>query len=187
MTLEEALIEQCAPTLAGLKAASLFRFYPGERRQFAAQYRALQGSLSLKGLALRILKFCRETSACLVYLYRPKALAQVFAQPGTKEFLTSLHYDVSLPLPGLLRQLSGRLCMERPFPHEIGVFLGYPLDDVKGFIQNGGRGYTCCGCWKCYGDPRAARRRFSSYQICTAAYKRHYARGTPITQLIVAA
>ena len=62
-----------------------------------------------------------------------------------------------LPLPedagvpdcdGMLRQLSRRLCCEADFPHEIGVFLGYPLTDVVGFIENQGRNFTCCGCWK---------------------------------------
>ena len=72
-------------------------------------------------------------------------------------------------------------------PHEIGVFLGYPLDDVKGFIRHKGRDYTFCGCWKCYGDPQAARRRFERYHRCTAVLRRRYAEGTPITQLIEAA
>ena len=86
-----------------------------------------------------------------------------------------------------LRQLAARLCLEEAFPHEIGVFLGYPLDDVKGFIRHKGRDYTFCGCWKCYGDPQAARRRFERYRRCTAVLRRRYAEGTPITQLIVAA
>ena len=85
------------------------------------------------------------------------------------------------------RRRAARLCLEEEFPHEIGVFLGYPLDDVKGFIRHKGRDYTFCGCWKCYGDPQAARRRFERYRRCTAVLRRRYAEGTPITQLIVAA
>lgn len=40
MTLEEAMIEHCAPTLAGVKSAGLFRFSPQEPGRFA---RAVQG------------------------------------------------------------------------------------------------------------------------------------------------
>ncbi len=40
------------------------------------------------------------------------------------------------------------------FPHEIDVFLGYPCEDVRGFIRHGGQGYKLCGYWKVYGDPR---------------------------------
>ena len=86
-----------------------------------------------------------------------------------------------------LRQLASRLCLQAEFPHEIGVFLGYPLDDVKGFIRHKGRNYTYCGCWKCYGDPQAARRRFEGFRRCTETFRRRYAAGTPIIQLVVAA
>ena len=86
-----------------------------------------------------------------------------------------------------LRQLASRLCLQAEFPHEIGVFLGYPLDDVKGFIRHKGRNYTYCGCWKCYSDPQAARRRFEGFRRCTETFRRRYAAGTPIIQLVVAA
>ena len=69
----------------------------------------------------------------------------------------------------------------------MGLFLGYPLEDVKGFIANGGRNCTCCGCWKCYGDPEEARRRFARYRRCTALYRRRFAQGATLSQLTVAA
>ena len=73
------------------------------------------------------------------------------------------------------------------FPHEIGVFLGYPLGDVEGFIANRGRNFTCCGCWKSYGDPDAARRHFAQLNKCTAVYLRLFHSGTPVLKLAVAA
>ena len=56
MTFEEALIEHCSPTLAGIKAASLYRFSPQNARQFAQQYRAWQLLFAKRGLDLLILK-----------------------------------------------------------------------------------------------------------------------------------
>jgi len=87
----------------------------------------------------------------------------------------------------LLQQLSRRLCCEADFPHEIGVFLGYPLYDVVGFIENAGRNFTCCGCWKAYGDPSAAQRHFAQLNKCTAVYLRLFRSGTSIQRLAVAA
>ena len=55
-----------------------------------------------------------------------------------------------------------------------------------GFIENQGRNYTCCGYWKAYGDPEAARRRFDRYRRCTAIWKERFRRGVAITQLIAA-
>ena len=87
----------------------------------------------------------------------------------------------------MLTQLSRRLYCSAEFPHEIGVFLGYPLTDVVGFIENRGRNFTCCGCWKAYGDPNAARRHFAQLSKCTAVYLRLFHSGTPISRLAVAA
>ena len=87
----------------------------------------------------------------------------------------------------LLNQLADRLCCEGEFPHEIGVFLGYPLADVIGFIQNRGKNFTACGYWKVYTDPTAAQAEFDRYKKCERIYARCYYNGTPIRRLTVAA
>jgi hypothetical protein len=46
------------------------------------------------------------------------------------------------------------------FPHEIGIFLGYPLADVEGFIQYHGKNYILCGMWKVYGRVQVAESAF---------------------------
>ena len=79
------------------------------------------------------------------------------------------------------------MCINAEYPHEIGIFLGYPLEDVVGFIENRGWNYTCCGYWKAYGDPAAAQKCFDRYRKCTAVYKDRYARGVPLIELVVAA
>jgi hypothetical protein len=48
-------------------------------------------------------------------------------------------------------------------PHEIGIFLGYPLDDVKGFIKNKGKNYLINGYWKVYSDIPYAIQQFAKY------------------------
>ncbi len=186
MSLEESLVEHCAPTLAGIKPANLYRFSPDNSRQFASQMKLWRAQLSQRGLRLIVLRGSCEKNSYLLYLYRARALRSVLEQPEILSFLQSLGYDVTMGYEGLLRQLGKRLRAGQSFPHEIGVFLGYPLEDVKGFIENQGRNYTCCGYWKSYGDPVQARRRFSSYRSCTAAYKRRYAGGTGVAQLTVA-
>ena len=53
-----------------------------------------------------------------------------------------------------------RLGQAAEFPHEIGLFLGYPPEDVQGFLEN--RLCKCVGCWKVYGDEQAAQNGFAS-------------------------
>lgn len=73
------------------------------------------------------------------------------------------------------------------FPHEIGVFLGYPLYDVIGFIKNEGKYACCCGYWKVYGEQDAAERCFQRFNKCTRIYKRLFDSGKTVLHLTVAA
>ena len=90
-------------------------------------------------------------------------------------------------LGDLLDQLAYRLRTQPEFPHEIGLFLGYPLRDVVGFIENRGRNFTCCGYWKSYGDPTRARAYFTRCRRCIQNYMAMFEQGVPIEQLAVPA
>ncbi|MDR2245683.1 MAG: DUF3793 family protein [Treponema sp.] len=52
------------------------------------------------------------------------------------------------------------------FPHEVGIFLGYPVDDVLGFVEHNGQNYKLCGYWKVYGDVELAKACFRQYDEC---------------------
>ena len=72
------------------------------------------------------------------------------------------------------------------FPHEIGIFLGYPLGDVIGFIDNAGKNSRCTGCWKVYCNECEAMRTFARFDKCRAVYQKMWAKGRSIVQLTVA-
>ena len=74
----------------------------------------------------------------------------------------------------------------REFPHEIGLFLSYPPEDVLGFICNRACNHKCVGCWKVYGDEQAARNLFEKYEMCSKIYFRQWRQGKSIEQLTVA-
>ena len=185
-TFEAQLVDQCAPTLAGMKPASLFRYQgkePGEALLLAEGWAR---ALAPYGLTIRVLKTCQVTGACMILLYRADWLSRVLRRGANRRFLEQQGYPAGADLRLLLEQLSQRLCLEQDYPHEIGLFLGYPLEDVVGFIQNRGRNFTCCGCWKAYGDPTAARRRFAQYRRCTEICNERFRLGAEITDLIAA-
>ena len=191
---ETVMIEQCSPVLAGLKPAGLFRHESRDKAAFYATVAAWAATLAPKGVRLQVLKECPHGHWYLVYLYRPARLGAALAQPGVRGFLQGEGYALPPADAGtdescaaLLAQLARRLACGSGFPHEIGLFLGYPLEDVVGFIENQGRNFTCCGCWKSYGDPAAARRHFAQLDKCRAIYLRLFHSGTPVLKLTVAA
>ena len=188
---ETVMVEQCAPVLAGLKPAGLFRYETRDCPDLARRVKGWNDQLNPKGLRVRVLKGCVRTQRYLVYVYRESKLAAVLEDESVQRFLRQEGYCIPengvLETGNLLTQLSRRLCCSAEFPHEIGVFLGYPLKDVVGFIENRGQNFTCCGCWKAYGDPAAARKHFAQLSKCTAVYLRLFHSGTPILRLAVAA
>ena len=187
---ETVMIEQCAPVLASLKPAGLFRYETRDCAELARRVKNWNEQLPPKGLRVRVLTGCARTHQYLVYVYRESMLRAVLTDETVQGFLRQEGYHLPAERDDcepLLRQLSRRLCCEAEFPHEIGVFLGYPLTDVVGFIENQGRNFTCCGCWKAYGDRDAAERLFAQLNKCTRVYLRLFHSGTPIFRLAVAA
>ena len=181
---EEDLIRHCAATLAGHKCASLFSCRAMSQKWLEDNVASANEALAGKGLRVCLLRNCER--GALVYVYRAGALETKLAEPEVRAFLAGYGYG-RFSIESALGTLSQHMICGESFPHEIGVFLGYPLTDVVGFIENRGRNFTCCGCWKAYGDPNAARRHFAQLSKCTAVYLRLFHSGTPISRLAVAA
>ena len=110
------------------------------------------------GICYRALTFCRDKY--LVLLYRPAQLKTYLKQPEVKTFLADYGYEEN-SLEKVLERLSLRVREhsknEIEFPHEIGIFLNYPLEDVRGFIEHKGQDSLFCGYWKVYHDPEKAK------------------------------
>lgn len=181
-----AFITQCAPVMAGLKPANLFRWVEPDTAVMAGILADWHKQLQPRGVKIEILKACACTSAFLIYVYRENRLQKILHDPAVQAYLATTGYAAT-DLRGQLDHLSRRLCTESEFPHEIGLFLGYPLEDVVGFVQHKGKNYTCKGYWKAYGDPAAALARFASYRKCTEVYLRCYRNGFTPARLTVAA
>ena len=181
---EAVLVEQCATTLAGVKPASLFRYQGADQRQSREAAARWAKELAPYGITVRILKVCPQTGACLIYLYRAGWLRSILSEPSNRAFLARQGYQTDQDCPGLLRQLSRRLCLEREFPHEIGVFLGYPLEDVIGFCRHKGESCKLCGYWKVYGDVESARKSFALFDRCRELLFSHLLSGAPLQELV---
>ena len=185
-TFEAVLVRQCAPTLAGMKPGSIFCFNhsPLEvSRQKVCQWNK---QLAPFGLTVQILLERPGSSSVIVFVYRHDCLEQMLSDDAYQSFLAEAGYERT-NLDGLLEQLSYRLRTQPEFPHEIGVFLGYPLRDVIGFIENHGRNFTCCGFWKSYGDPAEMQVCFACYRRCIQTYVAMFEQGIPIERLAVPA
>ena len=178
---EETVVRLCAPTLAGMKTASLFAQEYASRRQVQGEVRQLNRVLVPRGLRAMPLHYGRRRA--LIYLYRPGRLRQDLRKEQAEAILRSRGYNPEKP-EQCIRRLRLRLGAEGEFPHEIGLFLGYPPEDVAGFIGHGT--CKCVGCWKVYGDEESAKKTFRQYKACTEVYCNRMRMGATLRELIVA-
>lgn len=179
---EDYLVRNCAPTLAGLKTANLFTCPIESREATMESIRSLNRHLSSKGLRIIPLRFSEQSA--LIYLYRPQKLSEDLRHSIAVKLLQEQGYETG-NCEKCLVQLRHRLHQQADFPHEIGLFLGYPPEDVCGFIHHHACQCKCVGCWKVYGDVDAAQKKFAQYKKCTRVYCSQWAKGQSIQRLAV--
>lgn len=180
--LENGLIEHCAPTLAGMKSASLFSYFHEGEAIVKKELEEVNGLLNVRGVYVEALLW-REKSV-LIYVYRLTQLKRELGQPGTLELLKEYGYE-NCDVDDCIRHLKHRLTNYSCFPHEIGVFLGYPLEDVKGFIENKGENCKSCGLWKVYCNEGEKNQLFSKLKRCTEVYMQVFREGRELSQMTV--
>ena len=180
---EEALVKYCSPTLAGIKTGSLFSCSYHSQAELSAFLRTW--NIALRGKGIRIIPLRIKEGKALIYVYRPSQLRSRLQENDSRDLLEERGY-CSVSCSRCLTHLIRRLSRSEDFPHEIGLFLGYPCEDVRGFIDNKAACAKCVGCWKVYGDEEKAKKQFKRFKKCTRIYQQQWADGKPLTRLTVA-
>lgn len=178
----ELVVRHCSPTLAGLKTGNLFSCPCKSREEIQTDVRRLNRLLSPKGIRIVPLRYAKGKA--LIYIYRPSKLKKDLANDYACSLLADLGYRQETT-ELCVNHLISRLQNSEEFPHEIGLFLGYPPEDVRGFIENKAENCKCVGCWKVYGDEQKAHKLFNQYKKCTTVYSRQLSQGRPIERLTV--
>ncbi len=182
MITECMLIEHCSLTLSSLKTASLFTIKFKNELVLRADISSWNEKFSEADVKLRLLKV-GENSA-LVYMYRKDMLISDMNNSKASDILLQYGYN-NLSIDKAIKRLSHRLSTYEEFPHEIGLFLGYPPEDVEGFICNKGKNCNLCKYWKVYGNEDEAMQIFAKYDKCKAVYKKLWQNGRDIIELTV--
>lgn len=177
---EGLIVTQCAPTLAGMKTGNLFNCAYDTVTNLKRQIMELNAKLAKKGVRIMVMRLF-ENKRALIYVYRPACLKRDFEDEGIRNILTSKGYHPEHVGQCLIRLMS-RLADIHDFPHEIGCFLGYPSEDILGFMDENRR-YKYVGVWQVYGDVDKAVKLFETYRKCTDAYLRHFRHGVSLEAL----
>ncbi|MFR5600937.1 MAG: DUF3793 family protein [Lachnospiraceae bacterium] len=174
--LRDRLILHCAPVLKGVKSANLVSVPTGSVKQVLED---------LNGTGV----FCvpiYQGSSELLFLFRRDMLERRMEERTVRRFLEQYGYR-DFGSTGILVHLQDRFAAykkkEQPFPHEMGLFLDYPLKDVENFIRQEGKNFLLNGYWKVYEHAARAGRCFARYDRAREQAVSEAARGCTMAEI----
>ena len=120
------IILHCAPVLKDVKMSSMFTV-PAAYLRFVRS--------AFRGTGIRVKCLCQGAGRAVVYVYREAEVQQCLEDPQVAAFLQQYGYE-STQAEACLNHLGARVSLSargmEHYPHEMGIFLGYPLEDVRG-------------------------------------------------------
>ena len=154
--LEYYLKYQLAPVIMGFKPGMTLNV--GERNVGSAykNYSVVINKLGLKCCLLR-----KGKNADILFIYKPCLIEELLKQREIRDFLKMFGYAIE-SLEEAINCLQKRYAIYH-CPHELGIFLGFPIEDVCMYMKNPDEVCQLCGYWKVYHDVEGAKRIFAAY------------------------
>ena len=164
MSFDETIVHCSAPALCGIKPASLFSmkgecFLGGKKKLHEWQ-------VYFARLRRYFVPIKKNDGRILFFVFDKNLLEKVCGEKSNAEYLRRKGYPVDGGFNLVLGELLTRLYRCDDFPHEVGLFLGYPLSDVLGF-ENGSPDCKYSGFWKVYANVPDAERKMRLYKSCS--------------------
>jgi len=175
---EAKMALQCAPVIMGIKISNLLIVA-------AKDEEVVRAILNRTGIIhYRLL---RQEDKTTFLLFRKPQLADHLLDPDVQRILKANGYK-DLSLGGILRTFQYRFATYMNqgdgFPHEVGLLLGYPVEDVLGFIVEKGKNYLYSGYWKVYADVERKKRLFEDYEAAKETLIQRLAKGESVRLMI---
>lgn len=177
MSFDETILNCGAPALCGIKPASLFSMngdcYKTNRIKLI-EWRTVFCKAQRFLIPIK-----KEDNRILFFIYDKNLLQAVLADKKNLAYLREKGYPVENGFNSILSELIHRLAVNRDFPHEVGLFLGYPLVDVIGF-ESDSSAFKYSGFWKVYGDRNEAVKQMMLYKTCTKVCMANLGKGMSV-------
>jgi len=168
-------VQLIAPVLTGAKPAEILSFPNDEKHN--ARLESIKGCIQLNN-KLRYKEFSYCDKCTKLFIYHISALDATLVEKRNLRFLVERGYPTVYSLNDYMDTLMDKM-QNGIIPDEIGVFLGYPLKDVMGFIGHKSLKLTKVNGWRVYGDPRLSDLRFSEFMKAKETVKELLAYSSP--------
>ncbi|MCT4566429.1 MAG: DUF3793 family protein [Maledivibacter sp.] len=154
------LVEILGPVLIGSKPAELLSF-PKHDKHVLRKIEDIHKHIGkCKRITYKLFNF--KNNSIKILFYNPKALDKNLKDFRNMKFLKTLGYPRRYDLDTYVEFIVEKM-RNGVIPHEIGVFLGYPLKDIMGFIGHPSLKLTKINGWRVYGDPTLSDKRLNEF------------------------
>lgn len=177
--IELQLVLQCAPLFSGLKISNLFII--DEKENFENFVPIFNGS------EISVYYLVHIGNRKIFLLYKKDLLNQYLMRQDVNRVMENIGYGtkkINESLNIFLKRYQYYLENRNHFPHEMGLFLGYPVEDVEGFIYNQGKNYLCTGYWKVYKNLQEKKLLFQKFDYVKEIMTLLIYQGAGITDIL---
>ncbi|SFD13845.1 DUF3793 family protein [Clostridium uliginosum] len=158
--IESLIVYNASQVIAGVKPASTMTLKKtGENLCYKWNK---FGRAFVKSIDLEFIELRESDESIIIMLYNKELLESSIFKKEHKMFLTKLGYDENDDIYIYLDKLKVRYDLYH-CPHELGLFLGIPIRDVKDFMECTKKKCLLCGYWKVYNDCNKAKKIFCQY------------------------
>jgi hypothetical protein len=142
------VLYQLAPVAAGVKPAAILNIARERVEEFLKTGKEMMAGKDVYFKAVRESNF-----RILFFVYSRETVQTILDDPDIRAFFDRQGFGNSRTVNTLVTQMIRILRMGK-IPHEIGVILGIPLKDVRGFLGLSDEKQTGMCMWRFYGDPK---------------------------------
>lgn len=153
-----------APTIAKEKVSSLvvFNNNNNNKRNLYKLWEKYKKEIEIE-FPFKFYELKNNDKVAVVLFYNEERLNKILLEEKNLNFLKRFGYKNNMNIKECLKLLSDRY--ENACPHEIGIFLGYPIDDVIEFIDCPNKQCLMLGYWKVYHNMEKAKDIFKKYDM----------------------
>lgn len=174
------------PTLKKIKPASLIHFQRKYISDIDSFFAVFIEELSKFGCSYEVIY--SNIRSLYILIYQESQLRVLLGNYSKHSILLENGYDVAAnslqtTFEVFKKRYEKHMRYKVEFPHELGLFLGYPVLDVEGFIQNNGQNYLINGYWKVYQNVENALDIFKIYTYLRNEAEMRFIQGRELSEI----
>lgn len=162
------IVEMLGPVLFRAKPAEIVNFPKGSKMAVARKEQIKK--MVDKGGKIQYREFTTCHGCTKLLFFDINMLETTLMDEEIYLFLQFLDYPLEFNIETYLDILITKM-KKGEMPHEIGVFLGYPLKDVMGFMGYSTLKLTKINGWKVYGDPQQSDELYNRISTARSRFK----------------